>query len=158
MTVLYRKWRPKSLTGVVGQRFVVRTLRNAVRSERIAHAYLFAGPRGTGKTTIARLLAKAANCREPKRGDGCNKCMSCLAFLAGSSLDLVEIDAASSRGIDAMRELRGRVQYRSIAERKIYLIDEAHMLTAAAFGALLKTLEEPPQHVIFVRATSKACA
>lgn len=154
---LYRKWRPQTFDAVVGQEHVTRTLRNALRGGRIGHAYLFAGPRGTGKTTIARLLAKAVNClAESPEDRPCNECTICQALNEGRLLDLIEIDAASNRGIDEIRELRERVGFRpNEARYKVYVIDEAHMLTEPAFNALLKTLEEPPPHVIFVLATTE---
>ncbi len=154
---LYRKWRPRTFEEIVGQEHVVRTLRNALLSGRIHHAYLFAGPRGTGKTTTARLLAKAVNCLAPKEERPCNECEICVAVNEGRLLDLIEIDAASNTGVDDVRELRERVGFRPNEARfKVYVIDEVHMLSNAAFNALLKTLEEPPQHAIFVLATTEA--
>ena len=153
---LYRKWRPRTFDEVIGQAHVVRTLRNALLSERIHHAYLFAGPRGTGKTTTARLLAKAVNCLAPKEKRPCNECDVCVAINQGRLLDLIEIDAASNTGVDDVRELRERVGFRpNEARYKVYVIDEVHMLSNAAFNALLKTLEEPPEHAIFVLATTE---
>ncbi len=153
---LYRKWRPQTFEEVVGQAHVVRTLRNALLSSRINHAYLFAGPRGTGKTTTARLLAKAVNCLEPEPERPCNECRICVAVNQGRLLDLIEIDAASNTGVDDVRELRERVGFRpNEARYKVYVIDEVHMLSNAAFNALLKTLEEPPEHAIFVLATTE---
>ena len=155
--VLYRKWRSQTFDEVVGQEHVTQTLRNALRDGRTAHAYLFTGPRGTGKTSTTRLLAKAVNCLDPdpaKRPD--NTCNICLSISNGSLLDLIEIDAASNRGIDEIRDLRDRVHFSpSQARYKVYVIDEVHMLTPEAFNALLKTLEEPPPHVIFVLATTE---
>jgi len=154
---LYRKWRPRTFEEIIGQGHVVRTLRNALLSGRIHHAYLFAGPRGTGKTTTARLLAKAVNCLAPKEERPCNKCEICVAVNEGRLLDLIEIDAASNTGVDDVRELRERVGFRPNEGRfKVYVIDEVHMLSNAAFNALLKTLEEPPEHAIFVLATTEA--
>jgi DNA polymerase-3 subunit gamma/tau len=154
---LYRKWRPQTFDAVVGQEHVTRTLRNALRGGRVGHAYLFTGPRGTGKTTTARLLAKAVNCLAEAPDDRpCNECAICQALNEGRLLDLIEIDAASNRGIDEIRELRERVGFRpNEARYKVYVIDEVHMLTEPAFNALLKTLEEPPPHVIFVLATTE---
>jgi DNA polymerase-3 subunit gamma/tau len=154
--VLYRKYRPQTFAELAGQEPIARTLRNAVAARKVSHAYLFSGPRGTGKTSSGRLLAKAVNCGEPQEGEPCNKCDSCLAFLGGRAMDLIELDAASNRGIDEIRSLREKVGFApATAEFKVYIIDEAHMLTDAAFNALLKTLEEPPPHVIFVLATTE---
>ncbi|HEC33460.1 MAG TPA: DNA polymerase III subunit gamma/tau [Chloroflexi bacterium] len=154
---LYRRWRPRTFEEVVGQEHVVRTLRNALTSGRVHHAYLFAGPRGTGKTTTARLLAKAVNClAEEPANRPCNECTICQAVNEGRLMDLIEIDAASNTGVDDVRELRERVGYRpNEARYKVYVIDEVHMLSNAAFNALLKTLEEPPPHAIFVLATTE---
>ena len=155
--VLYRKWRPTRLDEVVGQEMVARTLRNAIDQGRTAHAYLFCGPRGTGKTSTARILAKALNCLNPQQGEPDNECATCTAINEGRAMDLLEIDAASNRGIDDIRNLRDRVSYGPTEGRyKIYIIDEVHMLTAEAFNALLKTLEEPPEHSIFILATTEA--
>jgi DNA polymerase-3 subunit gamma/tau len=154
--VFYRKWRPQSFAEVAGQEPITRTLTNAVGSGKFAHAYLFTGPRGTGKTTTGRLLAKAVNCTDPRKGEPCNACDSCRPFLEGRALDLIELDAASNRGIDEIRSLREKVGFAPAAARyKLYLVDEVHMLTEPAFNALLKTLEEPPPHVIFVLATTE---
>ncbi len=154
---LYRKWRSQTFEEVIGQEHVTRTLRNALRDGRIAHAYLFSGPRGTGKTSTARLLAKAVNClHENAQARPDNTCAICQAITAGAFLDLIEIDAASNRGIDEIRDLREKVHFAPSQGRyKVYVIDEAHMLTPEAFNALLKTLEEPPPHAIFVLATTE---
>ena len=154
--VLYRRWRPNRFAEIVGQEPVTTTLRHAVSAGSPAHAYLFTGPRGTGKTSTGRILATAVNCREPADGEPCGACESCRAFDAGAALDLIELDAASNRGIDEMRDLREGAGYApAAAAYKLYLVDEVHMLTDAAFNALLKTLEEPPPHVIFVLATTE---
>jgi DNA polymerase III subunit gamma/tau len=155
--VIARKWRPGKFEEVVGQPHVVTTLKNSIKKGRIAHAYLFAGPRGVGKTSISRILAKAVNCVEGIKEEPCNSCKSCKAIDAGSFVDVIEIDAASNRGIDEIRELRETVRYLPMEARyKVYIIDEAHMLTEPAFNALLKTLEEPPGHNIFVLATTES--
>ena len=157
--VLYRKWRPRSFSELAGQEIITRTLTNAVSSGKVSHAYLFSGPRGTGKTTAGRLLAKAVNCTAPQDGEPCNACDSCAAFNEARFLDLVELDAASNRGIDEIRSLREKAHYApagGMDARKVYLVDEVHMLTEAAFNALLKTLEEPPPQVVFILATTDA--
>ena len=154
--VLARKWRPQVFEDVVGQESVVRTLQNAVDQGRIAHAYLFGGPRGVGKTSVARILAKALNCEKGPTARPCQACTCCREITDGISLDVQEIDGASNRGIDEVRELRENVKFSPLSGRyKIYIIDEVHMLTREAFNALLKTLEEPPQHVVFVFATTE---
>lgn len=154
--VYYRKWRPQTLSEIVGQEHVTTTLLNALKTGKIAHAYLFSGPRGTGKTSTGRILAKAVNCLQNGKGEPCNSCSICKAITEGRSLDLIEIDAASNRGIDDIRELRERVNYApSQARYKVYIIDEVHMLTEPASNALLKTLEEPPPYVIFILATTE---
>ena len=155
--VLYRKWRPQLLDQVVGQEAVTRTLRNAVSRGRVAHAYLFCGPRGTGKTSTARILAKAVSCLSPADGEPDNECAVCQSINESRALDLIEIDAASNRGIDDIRNLRDKIHFTpNDARYKVYIVDEVHMLTEAAFNALLKTLEEPPAHAIFVLATTEA--
>jgi len=152
---LYRKWRSQTFHDLVGQEAVVRTLKNALSSGKLAHAYLFTGPRGTGKTSIARLLAKTVNCEHPVDGEPCNQCQQCREITAGNSFNVIEIDAASNRGIDNIRDLREKVMMPpSTGKYKVYILDEAHMLTTEAFNALLKTLEEPPPYVIFVLATT----
>ena len=155
--VFYRKWRPQTLTDVVGQKPVTQTLANALSTGKIAHAYLFCGPRGTGKTSTGRILAKALNClTNDGKGEPCNSCEMCQAFNEGRALDLVEIDGASNRGIDEIRALRERINFApNIARYKVHIIDEVHMLTEPAFNALLKTLEEPPPHAIFILATTE---
>ncbi len=154
--VFYRKWRPQTLADVVGQEHITKTLLNALESGRVAHAYLFCGPRGTGKTSTGRILAKAVNCQKNGKGEPCNACSLCQATTNGSALDVIEIDAASNRGIDDIRELRERVKFAPNSARyKVYIIDEVHMLTTDASNALLKTLEEPPPHAIFVLATTE---
>ena len=153
---LYRKWRPRTFDEVVGQEHVTHTLQNALLNGRIRHAYLFAGPRGTGKTSMGRLLAKAVNCLSSEDNKPCNQCHICQAINEGRLLDLIEIDAASNRGIDEVRGIREKVNFRpNEARYKVYILDEAHMLTEPAFNALLKTLEEPPPHVIFVLVTTE---
>lgn len=154
--VIARKWRPQVFDEVVGQPHVTRTLQNAVRSKRIAHAYLFTGARGVGKTSVARILAKTLNCEGDMTSAPCNACSNCREITQGNAVDVLEIDGASNRGIDSIRELRETVRYRPAKSRyKIYIIDEVHMLTTEAFNALLKTLEEPPEHVVFVFATTE---
>jgi DNA polymerase-3 subunit gamma/tau len=154
---LYRKWRPQTWDEVVGQPHVIQTLRNAVKAGRVAHAYLFAGPRGTGKTSTARLLAKAINCLADDPADRpCNQCKACVAVNEGRFLDLIEIDAASNTSVEDVRDLRDKINFAPNEGRaKVYIVDEVHMLSTAAFNALLKTLEEPPQHAIFVLATTE---
>lgn len=153
---LYREWRPQQFSDIVGQEHIGRTLQNAIQNNRIAHAYLFCGPRGTGKTTTAKVLAKALNCLNGPGVEPCNKCENCQRVTEGNSMDVLEIDAASNRGIDEIRDLREKVKFAPTQGKyRIYIIDEVHMLTAEAFNALLKTLEEPPGHVIFILATTE---
>ena len=155
--VFYRKWRPKSLSEVVGQEAITKTLKQAVTQGRVAHAYLFCGTRGTGKTSTARIMAKAINCMSPRDGEPDNECHICVGINESRALDLIEIDAASNRGIDDIRDLSDKVRFSpNEARYKIYIIDEVHMLTEPAFNALLKTLEEPPAHAVFILATTEA--
>src|SRR5918912_1469526 len=153
---LYRKWRPRTFDAIAGQEPVVRTLRRAIEADRVAHAYLFSGPRGTGKTSTAKVLAMGLNCAEGPTSEPDGTCESCRAIINNSSLDVLEMDAASNRGIDEIRDLRDKVNLAPAQGRmKVYIIDEVHMLTTEAFNALLKMLEEPPEHVVFVLATTE---
>lgn len=153
---LYRAWRPQTFQDMVGQQHIIQTLQNAIREQRVSHAYLFNGPRGTGKTTAAKILAKAVNCEQGPTVEPCNECAACKGITAGHIMDVVEIDAASNRGIDEIRDIRDKVRFAPSEVRyKVYIIDEVHMLTSEAFNALLKTLEEPPGHVIFILATTE---
>lgn len=153
---LYREWRPKTFDDIVGQIHISTTLKNAIEANRVAHAYLFCGPRGTGKTSTAKVLAKALNCLENNSTEPCNHCENCMRVNEGTSYDVIEIDAASNRGIDEIRDLREKVKFAPAEGKyKVYIIDEVHMLTTEAFNALLKTLEEPPKHVVFVLATTE---
>lgn len=156
-TALYRKWRPTRFEEVRGQEHIVRTLKNQIQSGRIGHAYLFCGTRGTGKTTVAKILARAVNCEHPVDGSPCNECAVCRSILAGTSVNVAEIDAASNNGVDNIRDIREQVQYSPTEGKyRVFIIDEVHMLSAGAFNALLKTLEEPPSYVIFILATTEA--
>ncbi len=154
--VLYRKWRPQTFADVVGQPHVTASLTGAVQSGRLSHAYLFTGSRGTGKTSCAKILAKAVNCERPVDGNPCNACDTCRGIDSGSILDVIEIDAASNNGVDNIRDLREEANYTPThAKYRVYIIDEVHMLSTGAFNALLKTLEEPPEHVKFILATTE---
>jgi len=156
-TALYRKFRPQNFEDVKGQEHIVTTLKNQIKADRIGHAYLFCGTRGTGKTTIAKILAKAVNCEHPVDGSPCNECATCRAINEGTSMNVIEIDAASNNGVDNIREIREEVAYRPTqGNYKVYIIDEVHMLSTGAFNALLKTLEEPPSYVMFILATTEA--
>lgn len=153
---LYRKWRPKSFADVVGQEHITETLRRQAAQGRLSHAYLFTGTRGTGKTTCAKILAKAVNCQHPVDGDPCNQCPACLGIDNGSLLDVLELDAASNNGVDQVRALRDEAVYSPASVKyRVYIIDEVHMLSISAFNALLKILEEPPAHLIFILATTE---
>lgn len=156
-TALYRKFRPSEFEDVKGQDHIVTTLKNQIKADRIGHAYLFCGTRGTGKTTVAKIFARAVNCESPADGSPCGKCASCRAVAMGNSMNVIEIDAASNNGVESIREIRDEVTYRPTEGRyKVYIIDEVHMLSIGAFNALLKTLEEPPSYVIFILATTEA--
>ncbi|TAN27654.1 MAG: DNA polymerase III subunit gamma/tau, partial [Actinomycetota bacterium] len=153
-TSFYRRFRPQRFSEVLGQEHVTKALQNAVSHDRVSHAYLFSGPRGTGKTSTARILAKALNCLTPVEGEPCCECSSCLSIAQGRSFDVVELDAASNSKVEDMRSLIAQAPTGTMGKWKVYIIDEVHMLTPAASNALLKTLEEPPSHVVFVLATT----
>src|SRR5665811_1226449 len=157
---IYRKWTPQNFSEIVGQEDIVKTLKNALKTGRLSHAYLFCGPRGTGKTSTARIFAKAINCQnrgtDKNNVEPCNSCENCISITSGSNVDIIEFDAASHRGVDDAEDLVKRVSYLpNILKKKIYIIDEVHMLTTHSFNALLKTIEEPPEHVIFILATTE---
>lgn len=155
-TALYRKWRPAGFSDVKGQDHIVQTLKNQITSRRIGHAYLFCGTRGTGKTSIAKIFARAVNCENPEDGSPCGQCQTCRNIASGASLNVVEIDAASNNGVENIRDIREQVQYPPTeGNYRVYIIDEVHMLSTGAFNALLKTLEEPPSYVIFILATTE---
>ena len=152
---LYRKYRPTDFSDVIGQFNIVKTLQNSLKLNQISHAYLFSGPRGTGKTTLAKILAKNINCLDLNDGKSCGKCKNCLSIINNECSDIIEIDAASNNGVDEIREIRNNVNIvPTQLKYKVYIVDEVHMLTIGAFNALLKTLEEPPSHVIFILATT----
>ena len=153
---LYRKWRPQTFDQVVGQKHITETLKNQVMTGRLSHAYIFIGTRGTGKTTCARILARAVNCEHPVNGSPCGVCPACRGIADGSILDVVELDAASNNGVDNVRALRDEAVFSPAAVKKrVYIIDEVHMLSTPAFNALLKILEEPPEHLMFILATTE---
>ena len=153
---LYRKYRPKSFDDLLGQEHVNTTLKNQIKNDNIGHAYLFSGTRGTGKTSAAKIFSRAVNCLEPVDGNPCNKCSNCLEILEESTMDVIEMDAASNNSVEDIRDLREKVIYPPARiKKKVYIIDEVHMLSKGAFNALLKTLEEPPKHLIFILATTE---
>ena len=153
---LYRRFRPSGFDSLIGQDHVVRTLVNQINSDKIGHAYLFCGARGTGKTSAAKIFARAINCLSPVNGSPCGKCAVCKALADPSNLDIVEMDAASNNKVENVREIRDKIQYPPVSGKyKVYIIDEVHMLTTEAFNALLKTLEEPPKHAVFILATTE---
>ncbi|MBQ7643388.1 MAG: DNA polymerase III subunit gamma/tau, partial [Clostridia bacterium] len=153
---LYRRYRPSGFDGLIGQEHIVKTLVNQIKTDRVGHAYLFCGARGTGKTSAAKIFARAINCLSPVNGSPCGKCEVCKALSDGANLDILEMDAASNNKVENVREIRDKIQYPPVAGRyKVYIIDEVHMLTTEAFNALLKTLEEPPAHAVFILATTE---
>ncbi|MEG0552876.1 MAG: DNA polymerase III subunit gamma/tau, partial [Carnobacterium sp.] len=153
---LYRVWRPQKFQDIAGQKAITQTLRNALMQKKTSHAYLFTGPRGTGKTSGAKIFAKAINCHFLKDGEPCNECETCVAITKGQLNDVIEIDAASNNGVEEIRDIRDKAKYApTSADYKIYIIDEVHMLSTGAFNALLKTLEEPPKNVVFILATTE---
>ena len=153
---LYRKFRPAEFDGLIGQEHITRTLRNQIERNQIGHAYLFCGSRGTGKTSTAKIFARAINCEHPVSGSPCGKCPTCLSLKSSNNIDIIEIDAASNNGVDEIRDLREKIKYApSVGKYKVYIIDEVHMLSTGAFNALLKTLEEPPSHAVFILATTE---
>jgi len=155
-TALYRKWRPRNFKDLVGQDHIVKTLTNQIMSQRVTHAYLLCGTRGTGKTSTAKIFAQAINCEAPIEGNPCHQCPSCMDIEEKGSMNIIEIDAASNNGVDNIRDIRDEVKYTpTLGKYKVYIIDEVHMLSTGAFNALLKTLEEPPKHVIFILATTE---
>lgn len=155
-TALYRKWRSKTFDEIKGQDPIIESFKNQVKTGRIGHAYLFSGTRGTGKTSVAKILARAVNCEHPVDGNPCNECKSCRAILNESSMDVMELDAASNNSVEDIRQIKDQVQYPPVnGKYKVFIIDEVHMLSTAAFNAFLKTLEEPPEYVIFILATTE---
>ena len=154
-TALYREFRPKTFGEMVGQEYITKTLKNQIMSNRVGHAYLFNGGRGTGKTSAAKILARAINCLNPKDGEPCNECEICKGIMSGAITDVVEMDAASNNSVEDIRAIREEVNFLpTVAKYRVYIIDEVHMLSTGAFNALLKTLEEPPEHVKFILATT----
>ena len=154
-TALYRQWRPDTFDEVVGQDVVIRTLKNQLESGRIAHAYLFCGSRGTGKTSTAKIFARAVNCMDLQENGPCGRCEACVSLSSGNNMDIIEIDAASNNSVDDVRDLRDKIKFPpAVGKYRVYIVDEVHMLSTGAFNALLKTLEEPPAHAVFILATT----